>query len=216
MGVSIEVFDLKSARTHHISTASCPEGTLDISPPRRVRIEDWIRAPAGAAEIARRPFRRPCRGSPHFVVGTGGLQSPRRPNVRDASGVRYRCRPKQSLPLEKVFELLCDDFKRQLLRGDGLHLGNRFLIMRPVSQQTERGLSDLVDGAGETAAFRKSETIDRAISSDARNTAKQGVAGDLSRNKTGIELEDDLMPGDFSKVIGVRKFAIEYAQFIGS
>src|SRR5437763_12221242 len=27
----------------------------------------------GAAEIARRPFRRPCRGSPHFVVGTGGL-----------------------------------------------------------------------------------------------------------------------------------------------
>ena len=26
-------------------------------------------------------------------VQTGGLQSPRRPNVRDASGVRYRCRP---------------------------------------------------------------------------------------------------------------------------
>src|SRR5437763_4206870 len=27
----------------------------------------------GAAEIARRPFRRPCRGSPHFVAGAGGL-----------------------------------------------------------------------------------------------------------------------------------------------
>jgi len=54
---------------------TCPGGTLEISrwckPP--VRRQDWIRAPAGAAEIARRPFRRPCRGSPHFVVGTGGL-----------------------------------------------------------------------------------------------------------------------------------------------
>src|SRR5205085_10861706 len=76
-----EVFDLKPTRTHQISRVSagkaaiCPEGTLDISrwckPP--IGREQLIQAPAGAAEIARRPFRRPCRGSPHFVVGTGGL-----------------------------------------------------------------------------------------------------------------------------------------------
>ena len=88
--------------------------------------------------------------------------------------------------------------------------------MRPVSQQTERGLSDLVDGAGETGDFRKSEAIDRAISADAGNPAKQRVARDLSRNKTGIELEDDLMPGDFSKVIRVRELSIEHAQFFRS
>src|SRR5205823_9120148 len=56
-----EVFDLKPTRTHCISrvsagkTATCPEGTLDISrwckPP--VRRERLIQAPGGAAEIAR-------------------------------------------------------------------------------------------------------------------------------------------------------------------
>src|SRR6266404_5523700 len=32
-----------------------------------------IQAPAGAVEIARLPFRRPCRGSSHIVCVTGGL-----------------------------------------------------------------------------------------------------------------------------------------------
>src|SRR5207247_6849786 len=73
-----------------------------------------------------------------------------------------------------------------------------------------------VYGAGETGGLRKSETIDRAISANARNPTKQRVARDLSRNKTGIELEDDLMPGDFSKVIRVREHSIEHAQFFRS
>jgi hypothetical protein len=55
--------------------ATCPEGTLDISrwckPP--VHHATLIQAPAGAAEIARLPFRRPCRGSSHIVCVTGGL-----------------------------------------------------------------------------------------------------------------------------------------------
>src|SRR5439155_1292321 len=76
-----EVFDFRPTKTHpHLESqcgkaATCPEGTWEISrwykPP--VTCTKMPRAPAGAAEIVRRPFRRPCRGSPHFVVGTGGL-----------------------------------------------------------------------------------------------------------------------------------------------
>src|SRR5664279_4285183 len=51
-----------------------------------------------------------------------------------------------SLPVEKVPELFCDDFERETPRGDGLHVGDAFLLMRSVSEQVQRSLSDIVDG----------------------------------------------------------------------
>src|SRR5436190_22825210 len=46
------------------------------------------RAPAGATGIARYHSIAPYRGSPHFSCISGGWQSPRRPNFRDASRLR--------------------------------------------------------------------------------------------------------------------------------
>src|SRR5439155_5771651 len=93
-----EVFDFRPTKTHpHLESqcgkaATCPEGTWEISrwykPP--VTCTKMPRAPAGAAEIARRPFRRPCRGSPHFVVGTGGLHHRLISATPPASASQYR------------------------------------------------------------------------------------------------------------------------------
>ena len=85
-----------------------------------------------------------------------------------------------------------------------------------ISEQTQRGLCDVVDGAREAAAFRKGEPIDRAISTDAGNATEQSIPCNLTRNKTGIELKDDFMPGNFPKIIRIRKPSIEHAQFLGS
>ena len=118
--------------------------------------------------------------------------------------------------LKKALSCFGDDFERETLRRDGLHAATLSSIVRPVRQQTQRDLSDVVDRAREPATVRESEAIDRAISAHARNAAEQRVARDLPRNKTGIELENDFVPGDFPKVIGIGKLSIEHAQFFRS
>ena len=90
------------------------------------------------------------------------------------------------------------------------------LITFFVHKQPERSFADLLDRAVETAALRKRETIDRAVSADARNAAEQGVASDLSGDETCVELEDDFVPRDLAQIIGIGQFPIENAQFPGA
>src|SRR6266478_414714 len=86
-----ELFDLKPTRTGRISRlnagndSNCPGGTWEISPPRRVRRQDWPKPRPGAAEIARLTFRRPL-GLVAYCVRDRWLAPPA--NLHDASGVQ--------------------------------------------------------------------------------------------------------------------------------
>jgi hypothetical protein len=45
--------------------------------------------------------------------------------------------------------------------------------------------------------------FDGAVSADAGNTREQGVAGDLARNGTAVELEADAVTGDPFEVVAI-------------
>ena len=112
---------------------------------------------------------------------------------------------------EELLELFGDDFEAEARRSDAFYRDDALLIEFLIGEQTRCNPPDLLDRPRVAARVGKREAIDRAISADAGNTTKQRIARNLPRNKTGIELEDDLMPGDFSKVIRVRKLSIVHA-----
>ena len=95
------------------------------------------------------------------------------------------------------------------------HVGDIRLIISRVAYQTRRDLPDLGNGPVETAALWKSEAIDRAVSAHARDAAEKRVAGDLTRDETGIELKHDFVPTQFAQVIGISGLSVERAQFAG-
>ena len=126
-------------------------------------------------------FRRPSRGSPHFVFVTGGLHhrlistTPPASAINavprsDTRGVRLIFHTKEiygrlgdpSLLGEKIFELFCDNFEREVLGGDGLHVCRPFLDNKRWSQQVS---AIFLISAMERAKpqLAGSETIDRAI-----------------------------------------------------
>src|SRR6185436_14278351 len=66
------------------------------------------------------------------------------------------------------------------------------------------------------AGFGKREPIDRSVSADAWNAAEQGIAGDLSGDKTCVELENDSVARNFAEIIRIMQLPIEDSQPPGS
>src|SRR5205085_12327297 len=68
----------------------------------------------------------------------------------------------------------------------------------------------------ETARLRKRQSIDRAIAANAGDAAEQRVACNLTRDKTGVELQDDFVPSQFSQIIGIRQLPVQNAELLGA
>jgi len=90
--------------------------------------------------------------------------------------------------------------KRELLSSVLLRFGDDRRAQIGVFQQIEPDRTYLINVPAFAASFRKRDSFDGAIASDARDPTKQSVACDLARHVAAFELQQDLMPRHIGQI----------------
>jgi hypothetical protein len=98
---------------------------------------------------------------------------------------------------EEICQLRTHSLKRKLLQGALFGFGDNRGARIGILQHVEPEGSYFTDRAPFATSFWERDSFNRAISAYTNGPAEKRVPCDLARHATPIQLQNNLMPGDF-------------------